>query len=123
MITMTETSSEVPKRSRKPKLDATLAEAVDVARHALDEVTVAEQIGAHVSAVAEDDRLVTHRFAASRPGYRGWDWFVTVARAPRSKKVTVCELGLLPGEDALIAPEWIPWAERVTEEEKDEVDL
>jgi hypothetical protein len=36
-----------------------------------------------------------------------------VARAPRSKLVTVCEVALLPGGDALLAPEWVPWSERL----------
>ncbi|WP_300343597.1 DUF3027 domain-containing protein [Nesterenkonia sp.] len=100
------------------KKDALLAEAVEEARAALIEIAPREQIGEHLRAEAEGDRLVTHRFAASQPGYRGWEWFVTLARAPRSKKVTVCELGLLPGEGALLAPEWVPWSERVTEDEK-----
>lgn len=100
------------------KKDAVLAEAIDVARAALDEIAPAPQVGDHVGVTADGDRLLTHRFTGSAPGYRGWEWFVTVARAPRSKKVTVCELGLLPGEDALLAPEWVPWAQRVTPDEK-----
>lgn len=103
------------------KKDAVLAEALDDAREALADVADDEQVGGHLSASAQGDRLLTHRFAADRPGYLGWEWFVTLARAPRSKKVTVCEVGLLPGEDALLAPEWVPWAERVTDDEKDAV--
>ncbi|MDR8019623.1 DUF3027 domain-containing protein [Nesterenkonia aerolata] len=101
-----------------PKKDAVLSEAVDQAREALGEIASAEEVGAHRSVTAEEDRLHTHRFAAHREGYRGWEWFVTLARAPRSRKVTVCEIGLLPGADALLAPEWVPWAERVSEKEK-----
>ena len=100
------------------KKDAVLAEAVEVARAALSEITAEEQIGEHLGAAAEGERLTAHRFAAHRPGYQGWEWFVTLARAPRSKKVTVCEVGLLPGENAVLAPEWVPWAERVTDDEK-----
>ncbi|RJN31552.1 DUF3027 domain-containing protein [Nesterenkonia natronophila] len=102
------------------KKDAALVEAVSVARSALSEVALAAQIGEHLGTRADGERLITHRFAADRPGYRGWEWFVTVARAPRSKKVTVCELGLLPGHDALIAPEWVPWSERLADADKDE---
>lgn len=105
----------------KPKKDATLAEAVELAREALLEVAPAGQIGEHRAAVPEEDRLLTHRFLAEKPGYHGWEWFVTVARAPRAKKVTVCELGLLPGEDALLAPPWVPWAERMDEKEKEKL--
>ena len=28
---------------------------------------------------------------------------------------TVCEVGLLPGDDALLAPDWVPWAQRLQE--------
>lgn len=100
------------------KKDSVLVEAVNAARTALDEIAPQGQIGAHLGAKADGERLITHRFAANRAGYRGWEWFVTLARAPRSKKVTVCELGMLPGEDALTAPQWVPWSERVTDEDK-----
>ncbi|EXF26064.1 hypothetical protein BG28_00325 [Nesterenkonia sp. AN1] len=106
------------RRPGKPKLDALLAEAVDLAHDALYEIADPEQVGAHLGVTAEGDRLLTHRFAAEKSGYRGWEWFVTVARAPRAKLVTVCEIGLLPGEDALIAPEWVPWLERMNDEER-----
>lgn len=106
------------RRPGKPKLDALLAEAVDLAHDALYEIADPEQVGAHLGVTAEGDRLLTHRFAAAKSGYRGWEWFVTVARAPRAKLVTVCEIGLLPGEDALIAPEWVPWLERMNDEER-----
>lgn len=114
-----------PPRRRAPKLDELLAGAVDEARAALTvETGLAEdgQVGPHVSAVADDDRLVTHRFAATLPGYGGWEWFATLARAPRSKVITVCEVGLLPGEQAILAPDWVPWSERVSQEEKIRLD-
>jgi hypothetical protein len=38
---------------------------------------------------------------------------VTVARAPRARAATVDEVALLPGAEALVAPPWIPWSERV----------
>ena len=85
------------------------ADAVDVAREALD----GEPVGEHLGVVAEGDRLVTHYFATELPGYLGWRWAVTVARVPRSKQVTVCETVLLPGPDAMVAPEWVPWHDRV----------
>lgn len=112
-------------RRRAPKLDELLAGAVDVARAALTtETGLAEdgQVGAHAGAAADDDRLVTHRFSATLPGYGGWEWFATLARAPRSKVITVCEVGLLPGPDALLAPDWVPWSERVSQEEKIRLD-
>lgn len=70
-------------------------------------------VGEHVSLVSEGDRVVTHFFECQEPGYRGWRWAVTVARASRAKVITVDETVLLPGPDALLAPEWVPWSERL----------
>ena len=63
--------------------------------------------------MAEGDRVLTHVFASTHPGYAGWHWSVTVARASRAKVVTVDEVVLLPGDGSLLAPRWVPWAERV----------
>lgn len=104
-----------PRRPGKP--DAVLAAAVEQARAGLLEVAAEEEVGGYVGAVADAERLVTHRFAALRPGYRGWQWYATVARMPRSKKVTVSEVGLLPSEDSLLAPEWVPWSDRLRPED------
>lgn len=97
----------------KPKLDAVSANAIDLAREALLEVTDPGQVGEHVRADAAGERLVSHVFECTMPGYRGWSWVVVVARAPRAKAATVCETALVPGEDAMLAPEWKPWAERL----------
>ncbi len=87
-----------------------LAEAVDAARRALDEF---DGVGEYLGVVAEDDVAATHRFAATQAGYRGWHWAVVVATTPAAEQVTVSEVALLPGLDALIAPDWVPWEERV----------
>ncbi|MXG24329.1 DUF3027 domain-containing protein [Streptomyces sp. YIM 132580] len=70
-------------------------------------------VGEHAGVVSEGDRVVTHYFESKEPGYRGWRWAVTVARASRAKNVTLDETVLLPGADALLAPEWVPWSERL----------
>ncbi|GAA3703791.1 hypothetical protein GCM10023081_45190 [Arthrobacter ginkgonis] len=103
--------------ARKPKLDAMLAAAVDAARAAVLEVAPAEAVGDHAGAFADDDRLVTHRFTANVVGYAGWEWYATLSRIPRGKDASVCEVGILPGAGALLAPEWVPWADRVKPEE------
>lgn len=94
------------------KLDSVCAAAVDNARAAAVEVG-GDQVGEPVGVRAEGERVVTHAFAATVPGYSGWYWAVSVARAPRAKVVTVDEVVLLPGDDALLAPEWVPWSERL----------
>ncbi|MFH8405188.1 DUF3027 domain-containing protein [Streptomyces sp. NPDC018019] len=98
-------------RSRTP--DRLCAEAVDLARAAAEEAAAPGTVGEHVDAVADGDRVVTHLFECREPGYRGWRWAVTVARASRAKHVTLDESVLLPGPDALLAPEWVPWSERL----------
>jgi hypothetical protein len=103
---------------RTGKPDAFLAGAVDTARTALEGITAAADIGRHLAAKSEGDRLVTHLFESKLAGYVGWQWYAVVTRNSRSKVVTVSELGLLPSEDSILAPEWVPWAERVRPEDE-----
>lgn len=92
--------------------DAVAAAAVDVARAAaLEEAD--GTLGEHLGAVSDGDRLVTHLFECLDPAYRGWRWGVQVVRAARAKDVTVNGVYRLPGPDSLLAPPWVPWAERV----------
>ncbi|WP_104168750.1 DUF3027 domain-containing protein [Arthrobacter sp. SX1312] len=102
---------------RIPKTDSVLEAAVERARQGVLEIAPEAQVGRHVSAVIEGERLVTHRFEAFVPGYGGWQWYASVARVARSKDVTVCEVGLLPSPAALLAPEWLPWSQRVRPED------
>ncbi|MFF2201417.1 DUF3027 domain-containing protein [Streptomyces sp. NPDC058145] len=98
-------------RSRTP--DRLCAEAIDLARTAAEEAAAPGVVGEHVGLVSEGDRVVTHFFECKEMGYRGWRWAATVARASRAKIVTLDEVVLLPGADALLAPEWVPWSERL----------
>lgn len=88
------------------------ADAVELARSAAVDVA-GPAVGEHLGVEAEGERVVTHSFATSEPGYVGWRWAVTVARAEGADQVTVDEVVLLPGSGALIAPAWVPWSERV----------
>ena len=99
--------------ARTPKPDAVGVLAVDAARGGLLELVAVTDVGAHLGHVAEDERVVTHLFECQRAGYRGWRWSVTVVRAPRQKTVTVDEVVLLPGDDAIVSPVWLPWRERI----------
>ncbi|MBK3581536.1 DUF3027 domain-containing protein [Streptomyces sp. MBT65] len=98
-------------RSRTP--DRLCAEAVDLARAAAEEAAAPGVVGEHAGFESEGDRVVTHFFECKEFGYRGWRWAVTVARASRAKLVTLDEVVLLPGPDSLLAPEWVPWSERL----------
>ncbi|NMH98042.1 DUF3027 domain-containing protein [Pseudonocardia acidicola] len=109
--------------SAVPTLDPPrqLAAAVALARSAaIDEAATdvgaaaaEESVGEHLEARPESANALTHYFAATHGGYRGWRWAVTVACAGEGEPVTVSEVVLLPGPDALVAPSWVPWQERI----------
>lgn len=101
----------LPTRAGKP--DSALAKAVDLARGVVLEVAEPAEVGDHLGVHAEDERVVTHHFACVRPGYPGWYWSVTLTRAKRAKDMTVNEVVLLPGDEAIVAPAWVPYKERI----------
>jgi hypothetical protein len=72
-----------------------------------------EAVGEHLEARPEPGGALTHLFAARQGGYRGWRWATTLACAGEDEPVTVCEVVLVPGPDALVSPPWVPWQERV----------
>ncbi|MFF0814937.1 DUF3027 domain-containing protein [Rhodococcus sp. NPDC003318] len=89
-----------------------LADAVEFARQALTDLGEVA-VGAHLGVTADDEYTATHRFDTTLPGYHGWQWAVVLSALPDSDRVTVNESALLPGPEALVAPEWLPWEERV----------
>ena len=95
------------------KTDPTLRGAVDTAREAAVSIAEAGAVGEHLGMEMVEDRLATHYFTCTARAYLGWRWAVSVARVPRSKTVTVCEANLVPGEGALLSPDWVPYAERL----------
>lgn len=98
-------------RSARP--DKLCADAVELAREAVEAAAGPGRVGEYIEAVADGDRVVTHFFECQEDAYRGWRWAATVARASRAKHVTLDETVLLPGPEALLAPEWVPWSERL----------
>lgn len=108
------TASSTLSRASRTTVDAVCAAATDLAleaaREAADEPT---HVGEPIDVVAAGERTAVHRFASAHPGYPDWTWSVAVSRAPRAKHATVDEIWLGPGETAVLAPEWTPWAERV----------
>jgi Protein of unknown function (DUF3027) len=100
-------------RPRTIQVDEACADAVDLARSAAEEVAGPELVGEYLGVEPEGDRVCAHLFASLDPAYAGWRWAVTIARASRSRTVTVSESLLLPGPDSLLAPDWVPWRDRV----------
>ncbi|HEV7147332.1 MAG TPA: DUF3027 domain-containing protein [Pedococcus sp.] len=97
------------------KDDAVLAAApvIDLARDAAASIAEPGTVGDHLGLQMDDERIGTHFFACTASAYPGWRWAITVARVPRGKVATVCETNLVPGEGALLSPEWLPYADRI----------
>lgn len=108
-----ETAAAVP-RTDAPELaaDPLCVAAVDIARAAAVDVA-GPAVGEHLGVEVDDATVVTHSFATTEKAYTGWRWAVTLARAAESELVTVDEVVLLPGSGALVAPDWVPWSERI----------
>jgi hypothetical protein len=92
--------------------------AVALARAAaVEESGSNELVGEYLGASLDDDVAVTAAFTAANRGYRGWYWSVTIAivgfGTGASELPTVSEVVLLPGEQALRAPAWVPWDQRI----------
>jgi hypothetical protein len=94
--------------------DSVCLAAVETARTAAaDEAGDPALVGEPRGYLVEGERLLTHLFECRLPGYRDWQWAVTLTRVPRSRRPTVNDVVLIPGEESLVPPEWVPWAQRV----------
>jgi hypothetical protein len=94
-------------------LAAMLVGAVDAARSAIVEYSGDGVVGEYLGVAFDDPTAATHRFLAAMPGYQGWQWAVVVAAYPGADHATISEVVLVPGPTALLAPQWVPWQERV----------
>jgi hypothetical protein len=88
---------------------------ISVARAALLEVTPEATIGAP-SGQVEEAGATTVTFQANMAGYPGWHWTVSVATLDDAEP-SVLEVELMPGNGALLAPDWVPWSERLADYE------
>ncbi|MDO9485477.1 MAG: DUF3027 domain-containing protein [Actinomycetota bacterium] len=95
------------------KSDPVLIGAEDFARAAVVDEVGADFVGEHLGAQMDAERIATHLFVCSNPAYLGWNWAVVLVRAARGKVATVNDVVLMPGANALVAPAWVPWSERV----------
>ncbi|MBX7474881.1 DUF3027 domain-containing protein, partial [Streptomyces sp. MAG02] len=97
----------------RPKADPTIARAVDEAREAAEFEARDFGVGDYLGAVVDGERMLTHLFECTHPGYRGWRWAVSMVRASRARNVSVSEVCLIPGDDSLVPPAWVPWRDRL----------
>jgi hypothetical protein len=74
----------------------------------------ADLVCADVSVEIDDDgRVETYLFEAHLAGYKGWRWCVTIAVVDKKSEPTICDVVVLPGPDALLAPEWVAYRDRI----------
>ena len=83
-------------------------------RQALLDITTAETIGEPLGSIDEGEGVISVFFSTNLPGYPGWRWTASIANIP-GEGPSVLETELMPGDGALLAPDWIPWVDRLAE--------
>jgi len=86
----------------------------ELARGALLEITPADTVGDYSSTVDEGDGAFSVLFDSAMPGYPDWKWTVSIAHV-EGEEPSVLEAELMPAEGALLAPDWVPWSDRLAE--------
>ncbi len=86
----------------------------DFALEALNAAAPKFSTGTFIEVVDEGDFTETYLFESKQKGYVGWRWAVVVF-APKGQEPTVSEVLLVPGPDSLVAPDWVPWSERLAD--------
>jgi hypothetical protein len=99
-----------PEKPAKNKFD--LKSFAEVAAKA---AALPKELGAFIESVEQAEGLTTYFWSANQPGYIGWRWAVSVAQLDPATEPTLCEVALVAGEDALAAPKWVPWSERLAD--------
>lgn len=85
-----------------------------LAREAALAYAESDTVGALIEILDEGDNTKSYVFASTLKGYLGWRWSVTLFEAD-PKNPTLSEVMLLPGEESLVAPAWVPWSERLAD--------
>ena len=72
-------------------------------------------VGFFIESLEEDEGVVTYLFEGKLKGYQGWRWSVSIFQGEGDVPPTVSEVLLVPGPDSLVAPDWVPWSERLAD--------
>lgn len=97
-----------------PQMPSEQPDPRDIARAvAMDVADAPEQVGEVVDAIELDDNVTDFRLAANVRGYEGWQWSVTLYHDTEVGTWTVNESSLVPTDDALMPPAWVPWKDRL----------
>jgi hypothetical protein len=85
------------------------------AYNAAVEASSRNAVGFFIDSVEEDEGVVTYLFEGKLKGYSGWRWSVSVFQGEGDVSPTISEVLLVPGPDSLVAPDWVPWSERLAD--------
>jgi len=95
----------------------------NLAKSALVESAGIKNVGNFIGVTEIDKGLATFLFENNQKGYVGWRWSVTIFQDKKNQPATVSEIVLLPGDDSLIAPDWVPWSERLSDYKALQIEL
>lgn len=85
----------------------------ELARAALAETAFG--FGNHTAELEIEKGVFDLRFECTERAYQGWNWVVTLTAADGRSAPSVSEINLIAADGALLAPPWVPWAERLAE--------
>jgi hypothetical protein len=71
-------------------------------------------VGDYIRTDEEEPGLRSYIFQSTLRGYVGWFWSVTIYQ-PDGEEPTISEVVMMPGADSLVAPNWVPWSERLAD--------
>lgn len=92
-----------------------MSTSVQTAQAALVESIDASEFGEHITSLDEGNGLRSEVFECKLAGYVGWTWSVSISDF--DGEFTVNDVVLLPGDEAVLAPAWTPYRERVRAED------
>jgi hypothetical protein len=72
-------------------------------------------VGDQLAEVEVEKGVFDLTFSCTERAYQGWKWVVTLTASDARSAPTVSEINLIAGDGALLAPPWVPWAERLAE--------
>jgi len=88
---------------------------LELARAAAADFAKPNELGDFVESVEEEPGVTTFMWQSTHAGYLGWRVAAIVAHFGGDEPATVSEVLLVPGADALVAPDWVPWSERLAD--------
>jgi hypothetical protein len=87
----------------------------EVARQAAVGSAPQDGVGNFIDSVSDGEGVTTFHFESKLKGYRDWRWNVVLFQDATTHEATISEVVLMPGDESLIAPDWVPWSERLAD--------